>query len=203
MRIALALVTVWALAHATSAPAPAQNYGSVGGGPKLGEMEIKAWQPIPKTKTAVQLGSDTRLGRELRRQVMIRLSQRGNQVGFSGGNVMRMDVSYFDLMGGNQRYAGELGEQPGYAETGSNPFLPVPANPIGRGSNTGRTPSTAGPTLRISLSLYSVDTGKVLWSATASCSTQADIAQRAGEAMINHIFDNADKNRVGDAGCPL
>lgn len=201
MRIAVALFAVWALAHATSAPAPAQNYGSVGGGPKLGELEIKAWQPIPKTKTAVQLGSDTRLGRELRRQVMIRLSQRGNEVGFSGRNVMRLDVSYFDLMGGNPRDAGVLGEQPAYAETGSNPYLPVPANPIGR--NTTRTPSTAGPTLRISLSLYSVDTGKVLWSATASCQTRSDMAQRAGEMMINNIFDNADKNRVGDAGCPL
>ena len=201
MRIALALVAVWALAHTTSAPAPAQNYGSVGGGPKLGELEIKAWQPIPKTKTAVQLGSDTRLGRELRRQVMIRLSQRGNEVGFSGRNVMRLDVSYFDLLGGSGRSYGELGEQPAYAETGSNPFLPVPANPIGR--NTSRTPSTAGPTLRISLSLYSVDTGKVLWSATASCQTRSDMAQRAGEMIINNIFDNADKNRVGDAGCPL
>ncbi len=201
MRIVAALVAVWALAHATSAPAPAQGYGNIGTGPKLGELEIKAWQPIPKTKTAVQLGSDTRLGRELRRQVMVRLSQRGNEVGFSGSNVMRLDVSYFDLQGGSQRNYGELGERPGYAEPGSNPFLPTPANPIGR--NTGRTPSTAGPTLRISLSLYAVDTGKVLWSATASCVTQADIAQRAGEMMINNIFDNADKNRVGDAGCPL
>lgn len=199
MRIALALVAVWALAHTTSAPA--QNYGSVGGGPRLGELEIKAWQPIPKTKTAVQLGSDTRLGRELRRQVMVRLSQRGNEVGFSGSNVMRMDVTYFDLLGGNSRSAGVLGEQPAYAETGSNPYLAVPANPIGR--NTTRTPSSAGPTLRISLSLYNVDTGKVLWSATASCTTQSEIAQRAGEMMINNIFDNADKNRVGDAGCPL
>ena len=94
-----------------------------------------------------------------------------------------------------------LGEQPAYAETGSNPYLAVPANPIGR--NTGRTPSSAGPTLRISLSLYNVESGKVLWSATTSCQTQADIAQRAGEMMINNIFDNADKNRVGDAGCPL
>ena len=201
MRIVAALVAVWALAHTTSTPAPAQGYGNIGTGPKLGEMEIKAWQPIPKTKVAVQLGSDTRLGRELRRQVMVRLSQRGNEVGFSGSNVMRLDVSYFDLHGGSQRNYGELGERPGYAETGSNPFLPTPANTIGR--NTGRTPSTAGPTLRISLSLYAVDTGKVLWSATSSCVTQADISQRAGEMMINNIFDNADKNRVGDAGCPL
>ncbi|MEK7687013.1 MAG: hypothetical protein AAB398_01305, partial [Pseudomonadota bacterium] len=187
MRIAAALVAVWALAHVTSAPAPAQGYGSIGTGPKLGELEIKAWQPIPKTKTAVQLGSDTRLGRELRRQVMVRLSQRGNEVGFSGSNVMRLDVSYFDLLGGSRQNYGELGERPAYAEPGSNPFLATPANPIGR--NTGRTPSTAGPTLRISLSLYAVDTGKVLWSATASCVTQADIAQRAGEMMINNIFD--------------
>ena len=199
MRIAVALIAAWAFAH--TAPASAQNYGSVGGGPKLGELEIKAWQPIPKTKTAVQLSSDTRLGRELRRQVMVRLSQRGNEVGFSGGNVMRMDVSYFDLLGGSRQNYGVLGEQPAYAETGSNPYLAVPANPIGR--NTGRTPSTAGPTLRISLTLYNVDTGKVLWSATASCTTQSDISQRAGEMMINNIFDNADKNRVGDAGCPL
>jgi len=199
MRIVATLIVLWAVSHA--APASTQGYGSVGGGPRLGELEIKAWQPIPKTKTAVQLSSDTRLGRELRRQVMIRLSQRGNAVGFSGTNVMRMDVTYFDLMGGNPRDAGVLGEQPAYAETGSNPFLPVPANPIGR--NTTRTPSTAGPTLRVSLTLYSVDTGKVLWSATASCTTQSDIAQRAGEMMINNIFDNADKNRVGDAGCPL
>lgn len=201
MRIALALAAVWALAHTTAAPAPAQNYGSVGGGPKLGELEIKAWQPIPKTKTAVQLSSDTRLGRELRRQVMVRLSQRGNEIGFSGRNVMRLDVSYFDLTGGNSRDYGVLGEQPAYAETGSNPFLPVPANPIGR--NTSRTPSTVGPTLRLSLSLYNIDSGKVLWSATSSCQTTSNMAQRAGEMMINNIFDNADKNRVGDAGCPL
>ena len=199
MRIIAALIALWAVSPA--GPASAQGYGSIGTGPKLGELEIKAWQPIPKTKTAVQLGADTKLGRELRRQVMVRLSQRGNAVGFSGSNVMRLDVSYFDLQGGNSRGYGELGERPAYAEPGSNPFLPVPANPIGR--NTSRTPSTAGPTLRVSLSLYSVDTGKVLWSATASCRTQADIAQGAGEAMINNIFDNADKNRVGDAGCPL
>jgi hypothetical protein len=43
----------------------------------------------------------------------------------------------------------------------------------------------------------------VLWLATGSCVTQSSNAQRAGEAMINNMFDNADNNRVGDAGCPL
>jgi hypothetical protein len=133
--------------------------------------------------------------------VMIRLSQRGNEVGFSGGNVMRMDVSYFDLLGGNDRSIGTIGGQPDYAPPGSNPRPALPANPIGR--RDGLTPSTAGPTLRISLTLYSRDGGKVLWTASGSCTTQADKSQMAGEAIINRIFDNADKNAVGDAGCPL
>lgn len=199
MRIAATFTVLSAFAIAD--PAWAQGYG-VGAAPKLGELEIRAYQKIPKTKTAVQLTSDTHLARELRRQVMVRLSQRGNEVGFSGGNIMRMDVSYYDLMGGSDRRTeGTIGGQPDYAEPGSNPRQTLPNNPIGR--RDGLTPSTSGPTLRISLTLYAADTGKVLWTATASCVTQSSIAQRAGEAIINNMFDNADNNRVGDAGCPL
>lgn len=132
---------------------------------------------------------------------MVRLSQRGNEVGFSGGNVMRMDVSFFDLLGGNDRSTGTIGGQPDYAEPGANPRMALPSNPLSR--RDGLTPSTAGPTLRITLTLYALNTGKVLWTATGSCTTQAEKSQRAGEAIINHIFDNADKNSVGDAGCPL
>ena len=87
MRIAATVIALSALFFA--APASAQGYG-LGSGPKVGEIEIKAYQKIPKVKIAVQLTSDTHLARELRRQVMVRLSQRGNQVGFSGGNVMRI-----------------------------------------------------------------------------------------------------------------
>jgi hypothetical protein len=70
---------------------------------------------------------------------MIRLQNRGNEVGFSGGNIMRMDVSYFDLMGGNdQRTDGTIGGQPYYAEPGSNPRQTLPANPIA--ATTARRP---------------------------------------------------------------
>lgn len=199
MHIAIAFVALWALAVAS--PAAAQGYAGVGAGPKLGELEIKAYQKIPKAKVAVQLTSDSHLSRELRRQVMVRLSQRGNEVGFSGGNVMRMDVSYFDLLGGSDRSTGTIGGQPDYAPPGSNPRMALPSNPIGR--RDGLTPSTAGPTLRITLTLYSRDGGKVLWTATGSCATQADRSQQAGEAIINRMFDSADQNTVGDAGCPL
>lgn len=199
MHIAIAFAALWVLAAASQASA--QGYPGVGTGPKLGEMEVKAYQKIPKEKVAVQLTSDNHLARELRRQVMVRLAQRGNEVGFSGGNVMRMDVSYFDLLGGNDRDSGTIGGQPYYAEPGANPRMALPANPIGR--RDGLTPSTAGPTLRITLTLYAKDTGKVLWTATGSCTARADKSQRAGEAIINRIFDTADNNSAGDAGCPL
>lgn len=43
----------------------------------------------------------------------------------------------------------------------------------------------------------------MLWQAVSSCQTSDSRAQAAGEAMIDAIFDNADKTRTGDAGCPL
>ena len=186
------------LALLAAGPAAAQSYG-VPAGPKLGEMEVKAYQTIPKAKVAVQLTSDTHLARELRRQVMVRLAQRGNEVGFSGGNVMRMDVTYFDLSGGASRDYNTQGGQPGYAPPGSNPRMDLPSNSIRRRDSISAPPDS--PTLRISLTLYTTDGGKVIWSATSSCATPSNVAQGTGEAMINRMFDNANKSMIGDAGC--
>jgi len=197
MRMAIAAV---ASALFAAMPASGQSYG-LPPGPKLGEMEVKAYQTIPKTKVAVQLTSDTHLSRELRRQVMVRLSRRGNEVGFSGGNVMRMDVSYFDFTDSSRSDYSTQGGQPSYAPPGSNPRMDLPSNAIRR--RDGVSPPTSVPTLRITLTLYSTDGGKVLWAATGSCGTQADKAQNAGEAIINRIFDSADKSQVGDVGCPF
>jgi hypothetical protein len=187
------LIALAALAF--SSPAAAQGLA-------IGQMEIKAYQPIPKAKVAVQVTTDSHLSRELRREVMVRLARRGNEVGFSGGNVMRMDVSFFDLGlgGGSSGGGGTIGGQPYYAEPGANPRPELPANRLER-RDLIKPP--VGSTLRITLTLYSVDGGKVLWTASASCITQSSVAQRAGEAMIDNIFNNADKNRVGDAGCPI
>ena len=134
---------------------------------------------------------------------MVRLAQRGNEVGFSGGNVMRMDVSYFDLLGGSDRSGGTIGGRPIYAAPGSNPRPALPAQPDRPARRAARR-STAGPTLRISLTLYArrhrqgaVDRERLVHHAGRQ------VAEQAGEAMIDRIFDNADKNRVGDAGCPL
>lgn len=197
MRIAILAAACGLLA---AGQVSAQSYG-LPPGPKLGEIEIKAYQTIPKAKIAVQLTSDTHLSRELRRQVMVRLQKRGNEVGFSGGSVMRMDVSYFDFTDSGRGDYNTQGGQPSYAAPGSNPRMDLPSNTIRRRDGLG-TP-TSVPTLRITLTLYATDGGKVLWTATGSCSTQADKAQNAGEAIINRIFDSADKSQMADAGCPL
>jgi hypothetical protein len=196
MRIAMVLGILAAMAATT--PAWSQGYG-----PKLGELEVKAYQVIPRTKTAVQLTSDTALARNLRREVMIRLARRGNEVGFSGGNVMRMDVTYIDLLGGgsNSNSSTFPGGGSQYDGPGANPRPDLPRNTLRR-LDALPAPSS-GPTLRITLTLYAVDTGKVLWVATASCQTQGGQAEQAGIAIIDNIFSDADKNRVGDAGCPL
>ena len=148
MRIAILAVACGLLA---AVQASAQSYG-LPPGPKLGEIEVKAYQAIPKTKIAVQLTSDTHLSRELRRQVMVRLSKRGNEVGFSGGNVMRMDVSYFDFTDSGRGDYGTQGGQPSYAAPGSNPRMDLPSNTIRRRDGLGAP--TSVPTLRITLTLY-------------------------------------------------
>jgi len=39
--------------------------------------------------------------------------------------------------------------------------------------------------------------------ASTSCPTFSGTAEAAGLSMVDAIFDQADKNRIGDAGCPL
>jgi hypothetical protein len=170
---------------------------------QIGQMEVKAYQTISKSKVAVQLSQDTALGRQLRGKVMERLAKRGNEVGFSGGNVMRMDVLYFDLLGGGGGGGSSAANIPSSDSPGDNPHPPMLGNISGLRGNDSSAPPPRPPTLRLTFTLYAVDTGKVLWVASASCSTTGGMVAKAGEAMINSIFDNADKSIVGDAGCPL
>jgi len=59
-----------------------------------GRFEISAARKIPPGKIAVELSSQSELGRELRGQVMERLAKRGNDVGASGGHVLLLSVFY-------------------------------------------------------------------------------------------------------------
>jgi hypothetical protein len=204
MRIALLLMasaTLGAFPAQGQMRNPAQNTFQT---PSVGQIEIRAYQAIPKTKVAVQLTSDTSLSRNLRREVMIQLAKRGNDVGFHGGNVMRMDVSYFDLSSGGGGGTNNSDFTPSYDSPGSNPKPEMEGRlPFRQNGPYADKQLPVASTLRIVLTLYTVDSGKVLWAASASCNTEATRALQAGEAMIDNIFRDADKNRVADAGCPL
>lgn len=198
MRIAT-ILTGAALGAAVVAASPA--FAQLPPQLAIGQYEVKAYQTIPKAKAAVQLTQDTSLGRHLRGKVMERLAKRGMEVGFSGGNVMRLDVAYFDLGLGGGSGGGSAGSSPSFGSPGDNPRPNLLELGRSRGSSSD-TPSQA-PTLRLSFTLYSIETGKVLWSAQGSCSTVGGKAPKAGEAVIDAIFDHADKSNVGDANCPL
>jgi len=191
------VIAILAGALLLAAPAAAQLPPQL----QIGQMEIKAYAPIGKTKIAVQLTQDTALGRELRGKVMARIAKRGNEVGFSGGNVMRMDVAYFDLLGTGG--GGSAADTPSSSQPGDNQRPTLLGNITGLRGNDGAAPAPRPPTLRLNFTLYAVDTGKVVWVASASCSTTSGMVVKAGDAMINSIFDSADKSLVGDAGCPL
>ena len=190
------VTAILAAALLLAAPAAAQLPPSL----KIGQMEIKAYAPIGKSKIAVQLTQDTALGRQLRGKVMERIAKRGNEVGFSGGNVMRMDVAYFDLL--TEGVTGSA-DTPSSSQPGDNQRPSLLGNISGLRGQDRNAPAPPPPTLRMSFTLYAIDTGKVIWVATASCSTTNGMVAKAGEAIINSIFDNADKSMVGDAGCPL
>jgi len=194
MRIVATLIAMPVLGAGLALAAPAFAQAR----PTVGQFEVKAYDKIPKTKTAVQLTIDSALGRELRREVMIRLSRRGNEVGFSGGNVMRMDVYYSNSFAGDGPPTIDPGRQ--VLPLGdANPRPPLPDNPITpRDSYGGST-----PTLRITLTLYSTDGGRVLWQAVTTCKAPNSNVERVGTAMIDAVFDNADSSRIADAGCPI
>jgi len=213
MRIVIALAALAALSHVGAAPAqttfvapgsPGNTMMTSGTGPKTGQLEVKAYEKIPKAKTAVQLTNDSSMARNIRREVMVRLARRGNEVGYSGGNVMRLEVTYFDL-GGNNSGAGQnapTSSVPAIEGPGSNPRLDdLPRNKLQR--RDAYAPPPVGPVLRVTLTLYDVHTGKVLWAATASCNTQASTAETSGLAMVDAIFTDPDNSRIADASCPL
>ena len=62
-----------------------------------------------------------------------------------------------DLSGGSGRDRGTIGGQPDYAPPGSNPRMELPSNTINR--RDGVSPVPAGPTLRITLTLYTTEGG--------------------------------------------
>ena len=112
---------------------------------------------------------------------MVRLAQRGNEVGFSGGNVMRMDVTYFDLSG-RQRRQYRHDRRPARATRRRAPTRArtLPRNQLER-RDVRRLPSPPGPTAaHHAHALCRSTAARCCGPPRHRASTQADNAEQAG-----------------------
>jgi hypothetical protein len=156
---------------------------------------------LPTGKYAVDLDTDTALGRDIRRLVMEKLAARGNQVGFSGGNVMKLQVDQTRHFAGGLTSQDILTPPRQQSPLGSDRPDARPPMPERRVQDQDR-PRIAGEVLRITLTLRAATGGEVIWVAYAACPYSEGRALRAGTKMVETIFANPNRSRRGDAECP-
>lgn len=178
----------------TSAPAAAQN-------PPAPTLDIQAKRPLPAGKYAVDLASDSELGRDLRRLVMEKLAARGYQVGFSGGHVIKMQVDLTqNFTGGLTPEGVMLGTRGQLPATSERPDArpPMPERSV---RSLEAKPHAADEILRITLTLRSAGSGEVTWVAYVACPFPAGRAFPAGRQMIDGVFADPNRSRRGAADC--
>jgi hypothetical protein len=189
-----ALIVTTGMLAALALPAGAQTQAQPG-------LEIQAKKPLPTGKYAVDLDTDTALGRDVRRLVMERLAKLGHQVGFSGGHVMKLQVNQTRNFAGGLKTEDVLvpprpAPSPGSDRLDVRP--PMPDRPV---QDMGRAP-VAGETLRLTLTLRAAGSGEVIWVAYAACPYSEGRALRAGAKMVDTIFADPNRSRRGKVECP-
>ncbi len=184
-------ITFWALL-AFAAPAGAQNQAL---------LDIQAKRPLPTGKYAVELVEDSELGRDLRRLVMDKLAARGNQVGFSGGHVMRMQVSQTRNFAGGLTQEGVMVGTPGQVPSTSDRPDVRPPMPERSVRSQELRPRGGDDVLRITLTLSNSGSGEVTWVAYAACPFPGGRAFPAGRQLIDTIFANPNSSRRGEPDC--
>jgi hypothetical protein len=193
------------LLMALAAPAAAQRPPATGTppAPPPQSLDIQAKRPLPTGKYAVDLDTDTALARDLRRTVMEKLAARGNQVGFSGGHVMKLQVDLSQHFAGGRTPESVLAPPRDQVAPRSERGDVRP--PIPERSVRDLAPKPDAPTerLHLTLTLHGARSGEVAWVAYATCDFKDGRALDTGRAMINAIFANPNVTRRGDANCPI
>jgi hypothetical protein len=182
--LAATLLLVGATAHAQSG---------------VGNFEVRTTRGIPAGKIAVDLSPDSELGRDLRRLVMEKLAKAGHEVGFSGGNILKLQVN---LQRGLPSIGGGRGDDEVDRRTGIDAQRPTPQNPA-RAFEPPRPGSGRNDLLSISMTIHGLQSHELLWSANASCRVGANDAFGAGRNMIDNIFARPNASRKGEADCPI
>lgn len=165
----------------------------------VGNFEIRTTRGIPAGKVAVDLSPDSELGRDLRRLVMEKLAKRGHEVGFSGGNILKLQVN---LQRGLPLSSGGRSDDPIDRRTGIDAQRPTPQGPA-RAFEPPRPGGGRNDLLSISMTIHGLQSRELLWSANASCRVGANDAFGAGRNMIDNIFAQPNASRKGEADCPI
>ena len=189
MRIPVVLTALLAIA---AAPANAQIQPTV---------EVQAKRPLPAGKYAVDLASDSALGRDIRRLVMEKLAARGHQVGFSGGHVMKLQVDLTRHFAGGPSADSVL--TPPRSQIGqAGPRGEDRPLPDRRVSDLEPRASVSVEMLRLTLTLRTAGSGEATWVAFAACPVREGRALAAGRSMVDAIFANPNRSRRGEVDCP-
>lgn len=165
----------------------------------VGNFEIRTARGIPAGKIAVDLSPDSELGRDLRRLVMEKLAKSGHEVGFSGGNILKLQIN---LQRGLPPVGAGRDNDPIDRSTGIDATRPTPQGPA-RAFEPPRAGDSRGNLLSISMTIHGLQSRELLWSANASCRVGGNEAFGAGRNMIDNIFARPNATRKGEADCPI
>jgi len=166
-----------------------------------GKIETKSYERIGKEKIQVDLTlADTGvLYRDLRDYLKDVLTARGNPVGKSGPLAAKLNVSYAQpIEPGGGIGVGPTGPS---GPSGPNPGVAVPDR-TAPAFRRDVIPPARGNALRVGITVYREQGGKVVWSGEASCTTAFANASAAGHALIDQLVNLIDQNRTGAAECP-
>lgn len=165
-------------------------------------LDINAKRPLPAGKYAVDLVSDSELGRDVRRLVMDKLAARGHEVGFSGGHVMRLQIDQTHNFSSGLTLENVLAPPRGEVRPLSERTDPRPPMPERRMQDLEPRARVSTEMMRITLTVRSAGSGEVVWTAYAACPVNEGRTLNAGRGMIDAIFANPNRTRRGEVKCP-
>lgn len=174
----------------------------------LGRLTTKSYEPIGKQKLQVDLTQVDagELYRDLRDHLKTVLEQRGNRVGSSGVLGVKIEVSYSRPIEpppiAPDRNLPSERQTPGLGQS----------SPIPQDRTVGperRTPLPQGATqeserlnpLRVNLTVYRENGGRVVWTAESSCAVAFVNAKEIGRAMIDQMVARLDSSVSLAAEC--
>jgi hypothetical protein len=165
-------------------------------------LDIRAKRPLPPGKYAVDLADDSELGRDIRRRVLEKLAARGHDTGFSGSQVMRLQVDRTSNFDRGLRAQDVLAPPSNEVRPWGDRNDALPPMPERRLRDLEPPARVITESLRLTLTVRAANSGEVVWTAYAACPIHDGRALAAGRGMIDAIFAEPNRTRRDAIKCP-